>query len=107
MENQLVIQKSEAVFYGNDLITVSKNCLLSLKLLQTWTGHCAMAQTPPSTNTQKSPSKKIEKFPKLFNCPKRICNNPNPNPAMLQFRSFFTGMRAGVQPTLDPSAETF
>jgi len=78
-----------------------------LKLLQTWTGHCAMAQTPPSTNTQKSPSKKIEKFPKLFNCPKRICNNPNPNPAMLQFRSFFTGMRAGVQPTLDPSAETF
>ena len=56
--------------------------------MQTWTGHCAMAQAPPF-DEHRRPFEKNEnkKFPKLglLNYPKRICNNPNPNPAMLQF----------------------
>ena len=60
---------------------------------QNWTGHCVMARPPG--RTQAPHSKKIKKFPKLLNYPKRICNNPNSNLAMLQFLSvlnYFTGV---------------
>ena len=46
------------------------------------------AQAPPPFDEHRCPFEKNEhkKFPKLglLNYPKRICNNPNPNPAMLQ-----------------------
>jgi len=50
----------------------------------------AQAPAPPSSTNTGVPFKKMKiknsenkKFPELLNYPKRICNNPNPNLAML------------------------